>query len=221
MRPVLPSGLGHPGVLSGLVVTCVPAEDRWGTQQATAQPPGTALPWPGPLAVKNSIFPHPSSPPRKFSYFLAYKRFNFMWSNPSTFLFGPHFIPFKLGKAPRHQGAGSSVYLVLQEGLGVWYCCRAGEGPWKEHSGRFSLPGWKGGAPLSLAPRHPALGSLLTPGPVPKPPRLLPGFTTQGWPPPATPTTRSRPCMSSRQPSTGSGHPGPQPWCGRPDSYGC
>lgn len=106
--------------------------------------------------------PHPG--PRKFSYFLACKRFNFMWSNPSIFSLGPHFTPFKLGEAPHRQGSVNLVYLMLQEGLEVWCHYRsAGGGAENRSLERAPSPflcqgegrGLPSALPPSLAPRSP------------------------------------------------------------------
>lgn len=182
-----------------------------------AQPSGdsASLAWPhGCKEFHLSPFP-----PRKFSYFLAYKRFNFMWSNPSIFSFRPHFVPFKLGKTPQCQGAGNQVYLVPQESLRDLVPLQGQGGSLERAPGLLFSPRVEGrGLPSALPPRPPALGSLLIPGPVPKPPRLLAEFTTQDCSP-ENPTTPGRPCMSSLQP-IGLQKARPTVLVWRPDSYG-
>lgn len=84
---------------------------------------------------------------------------------------------FSLESAPPPRGSGGFGGLVLSQGQGG--------GPWREQPGPLSLPGCRGGAPLSLAPSHPPFPlsdpCSFTPG---LRPRLLcaPGVYSAGTP---------------------------------------
>lgn len=109
VRPIF-LGLRHAGVLSGLHGDlCLSKGAGGGLSRPWLSPPGIALPWPGPMAGKNSNFPHPPPPPRLINSVIS-------WHTKGLILCGQThpsshsgLISFLLsfGKAPWDQGAGT------------------------------------------------------------------------------------------------------------------